>query len=176
MNKNTQLVKVNVSTPAKVYDLEGYTWNKKSNQDEAYGQYVGLLESVIHGDREKAVFHKKEIDDIFHLDACQHACSLARSQGIPAKVFAVKEEQKPEFKVKGLEFDWLVKDMQTSRHQVPQRFKKMARDIKEAGIEFEQFYIAEPEVKPLPVPRRKPRDPVLLGSIGRWLVEIGRWE
>ena len=102
--------------------------------------------------------------------------SKARKNGSAAKIFSTVDELKPTMKVRGQEFDWKLKDIRISGQAVPERFQRIAREINKAGINFDACYIAEPEEKPFPAPSTRPnRDPVLLGVIGRWLVEIGRW-
>ena len=177
MNQNTQIVKLDVPTPAKVYKLSGYRWNKESNKKEAFFYYVRYLESKVDGNHDEAEEHKEEIKDIFFHDLCLNAVTLARNNGIQAKIFSTVDELKPTMQVKGQEFDWILKDMRISDQAVPERFQRMAREINKAGINFDSYYIAEPEEKFFPAPSPRPnRDPVLLGVLGRWLVEIGRWE
>lgn len=177
MNQNTQLVKLDVATPSKLYKLSGYRWNKESNKKDAFCYYVRYLESKVNGNPEEAEEHKEEIKDIFFLDLCLNAISLARNNGIPAKIFSTVDELKPIMNVRGQEFDWVLKDMQISDQAVPEKFQRMAREINKAGINFDSYYIAEPKEKFFPAPSPRPnRDPVLLGVIGRWLCEIGRWD
>lgn len=174
MSQNQQLVKLNVVTPAKVYNLTGYKWNQESNREEAYGHYVAGLECTVHGYPEKAEKHKQEVKDIFSFDLALNTISMARAKGVPAKIFCVAGDPKPVFRIKGKEFDWIAKDISISTHHVPERFRNIVRKVRDAGVEFDRFYIAEPDVKTLPVVRKK-RDPVLLGAVGRWFCELGRW-
>ena len=175
MEKNRQIVKLKVPMPAKVYDLAGYTWNKKSNQQEAYSHYVGVLESLLSGDPLRLEKHKAEVEDIFSFDLALNTVSMVRAKGVPAKIFCVAEDQKPVFRVKGQEFDWIAKDIRTSTHPVPERFRSIVRQVRDAGVGFDGFFIAEPDTETLPVTRKK-KDPVLLGVIGRWLLDLGRWD
>lgn len=176
MDENQQIVKMDISTPVKNYSLVGYKWNKRSNQKEAFIYYVRFLESKDEGDIVQAEKHKEEVKDIFSLDLSQNSVALARSQGIPAKIFGVSEESKPVLKFRGKDFNWVLKDIGISSHPVPARFKNIVQEINKAGILFDDFYVGESEVQQLPTPQaRRKRDPILVARIGRWLVELGRW-
>lgn len=176
MEQNRQLIKLDIPTPTKVYKLSGYRWNKESNKKEAFCYYVPYLEKVVRGELEEAEKYKEEIKDIFSLDLSQNCVTLARSQGIAAKIFGVSEESKPVLKFRGKDFNWVLKDIGISSHPVPARFKNIVQEINKAGILFDDFYVGEPEVQQLPAPQaRRKRDPILVARIGRWLIELGRW-
>jgi hypothetical protein len=69
--------------------------------------------------------------------------------------------------------DWKIIPVNSFKRKIPLEVLETLTTLRQHGIEFHGYGIAEPVGRPS---ARSARDPILLGHFGKYWIEIGRWE
>jgi|GEM_PF-3492714 len=152
-----------------------YSWLLPLERKEADDEMEAAFDALELGlNKQAAIYYRKAEDRMFY-DYANKAIIVAERAGLSFKPVAkLSREPAKTFIIKGPHHDWRFTHAEEFERPIPPALIRMAKGLRDLGIGWQQAYIGEPFVQPLirigPI-----LDPILAVSVGRWLLEVGRW-
>jgi hypothetical protein len=157
--------------------MKTYEWERPDEREKAMEHVKAMFYALRLGQGRQAWLQFQEAEDRMLFDYSNKAIKIAAGAGIKLKSLA-KLEKPPgaAFRIRGPHHDWQFQELDGFGGLVPAGILKKAVVLKNLGLEWHHDYIGEPRPRPEIVVRSVYRDPILAISLGRWILEVGRWE
>jgi len=169
--------------------IRDYNFALFPEREAANENLEAALDSLELGLPRQARHHLAMAEDRVFFDYSNKAIVITGRFGFRLSPLAkLGAEPGSSFQIQGPEHAWLFKRADEFERAIPASVLKNAKALKALGIGWHQLYVAEPFVPKTPEPSIEPlprifpsyspgprKDPILAISVGRWLLEVGRW-
>ncbi len=160
-------------------EMTEYRWLIKKEREGVREALEGARAAHELGFRNQVKHHILEVEDRFFFDLTNKAIVVANRAGLSLRPLAkLSKEPGSRFEIRGvplrgLNVRWRFQSVEEYDRPIPARILKMARALLDAGFTWHGSFVGEPQV--IQAPRTINPDPILAVSVGRWLLEVGRW-
>ena len=152
-----------------------YSWALPAERQEADGEMEAAFDALELGMAKQATLYYRKAEDRMFYDYSNKAVAVAERSGLSLKPLAkLNREPAKTFVIQGPNHDWRFTHAEEFERPIPPVLIRLAKGLRDLGIGWNQAYIGEPFVQPL-IRIAPVLDPILAVSVGRWLLEVGRW-
>jgi hypothetical protein len=157
--------------------MADYEWELPREREKALEHVETMFCSLDIGHPRQACLHYLEAEDRMFFDYSNKAIRLAKSAGLKLKPLA-KLNQMPakSFEIRGPRHSWRFRPLDSYDRTVPTKVLMLAKAIQDLGLKWHMSFVGEPHFLQMYAYARPYKDPILAISIGRWILEVARWE
>lgn len=156
--------------------MADYDWVLPKERKNALKHVGGMYDALELGLWRQAQLQYSGAEDRMFFDYSNKVVRIAKKEGLKMNPLAKLDEAPIEgFKIKGSGIDWEFKPIEEYERMIPADILRKTNLIRKLGLRWHMSFIGEP----VPPPRRARvpvKDPILAISIGRWILEVGRWD
>lgn len=161
--------------------MMGHEWESAEERNVALQHVEGMLAALDLGHEGQALVQFREAEDRLFFDYSNKAIRIAGDAGLNLKPLAkLQNEPGRSFSISGPKHQWSFRPLDGYDGLVPADILRKAHAVQGLGLRWHKSFIGEPHFPPAYEPRAfarvAVRDPILAISIGRWVLEVGRWE
>lgn len=167
--------------------IHGYEWEFPEEREKALEHVKATFQALDLGYLGQAQQHFRKAEDSLFFDYANQAIRIANNNGLHLKPLAkLNEEPGHSFYVDGPRHKWEFKPLDSYNKLIPPQALNLAKGMQDLGLKWGKNFIGEPYVPPAPSyadyhpaaysPVKAYKDPILAISIGRWVLEVARWE
>lgn len=153
--------------------MADYEWELLKERNKALEHVKAMINALELGYCQQAQLHFFQAEDKMLFDYSNKAIRIAKNEGLKMKPLAKLDETPGQsFRIRSSRNNWEFKPIESYDKIVPADILKKANLIQKLGLRWQMCFIGEPHVSSM----RQIKDPILAISIGRWILEVDRWE